>query len=612
MPKTGEQKERVSDMRDMRMLNMKRELDRRSFLKGGALVAGAAAFASVTGCTPRETSGDDTAGGSNGSEAPVASDKWYGAPQDPSMFEGAREVDVELLIIGYGAGGIIAATFAAQQGLKVNVIEKAASSSSLKGDFSIVRASIDAAYGVEVDPLLMMNEHTRYANGFCDPRVTRVWAFESGAAFDWLAETVAEFGATPYWDTDVDHGWHGVWPVYPSDHGFHYQYTEEELAEAQAAVEAGGGDPAAAMGVLPDVTVYLKKKAEEWGVVVDYNTPMLQLAQDSSGKITGAYAQDGDGSYVKYNASAAVILATGGYESDPELLTLLNPEGTAIAGYNMAWPSNTGDGIKAGIWVGGAKDAIPTFQTFGRAPVAPDGKFGYPYEGATSWMGDQPFLKVNMDGERVCCETGPYDYPLHIAAQMPENKLATIWGANHNDQISIFHTIGCSRIVPSASVDPQGASTEEGMGFEANDGMIEAAVEAGVLQRADTIEELAEKMLMPPAALKATVDRYNELAAKGVDEDFGKPAKDLQPLDTPPYTAGYFGGHILCTMDGLKISPDMQVLNGETKRPIEGLYAVGNCSGSMFAASYPELFIGNTMGRTLAHAIHAVRHILGS
>ena len=51
-------------------------------------------------------------------------------------------------------------------------------------------------------------------------------------------------------------------------------------------------------------------------------------------------------------------------------------------------------------------------------------------------------------------------------------------------------------------------------------------------------------------------------------------------------------------------------LNTERK-PIEGLYAVGNCSGSMYAGSYPELFIGNANGRTITHARHAVMHIAG-
>lgn len=64
--------------------------------------------------------------------------------------------------------------------------------------------------------------------------------------------------------------------------------------------------------------------------------------------------------------------------------------------------------------------------------------------------------------------------------------------------------------------------------------MIGAAMEAGIVQQADTIEELAEKLRVDPAGLTATVERYNELAAKGVDEDFGKPAKDLLPLLEAP------------------------------------------------------------------------------
>jgi succinate dehydrogenase/fumarate reductase flavoprotein subunit len=588
------------------------ELDRRTFLKGGAVAAGSATLLALAGCSPKAAGEGDSGGGSttgaDNSNTSSAAEAWYGSPQDPSTFEGAEEIDTELLIIGYGAGGIVAAAFAAQQGLKVTVIEKGGSSSNIKSEFAIINAGIDASYGVTVDPQTIVNEHTRYASGFCDPRVTRVWVEESGATFDWLAEVGAEFGATPFWETDVGNGWHGVWPVYPVSHGFHYVYTPEELDAAAAAI-AQTGDPASAQGILPDISVYLKRKSEEWGVTVDYQTSLIQLAQDESGKVTGAYAES-DGAYRKYSASAGVILATGGYESNPELLELLNPESASICGYNMAWPTCTGDGIKAGIWAGGVKDDVPTLMTFGRAAIAPDAQLGYPYQGMTCWMGDQPFLKVNLNGERVCCETSPYDYPLHVAAQQPECKLATVWDANYKDNIVAYHTIGCSRINPSSTVDPEGVPTGTGMGVEPSDMMIAGALEAGIIQQADTIAELATKMRMPPEALEATIARYNELCEKGVDEDFGKPAHDLHPLTTPPFTASYFGGHVLCTLDGLKINEDMQVLNAE-KQPIEGLYAVGNCSGSMFAASYPELFIGNANGRTTTFARHAVQHILG-
>lgn len=577
-------------------------LDRRSFLKGGVVAAGAAAFAgALSACAPsapQETGAADETLATTG-------EAWYGSPADPATFDVVDTVDCEVLVCGLGAGGITATAAAAEKGMNVIAIEKGAGHGSIKSDIGVIGTRIDT---VEVDPFQMLNEHTRYANGWCDPRVTRVWATESGVTFDWISDSIAEFGATPYFEYDVDEGTHGVWPVYPTDHGFHYTYTEEEQAKADAAV-AESGDPAAAQGILPQVGDYMLKKAEEWGADLRYETPFVQLAQDENGKVTGAYAKIGDGC-VLFNASKGVILATGGYEANPDLLAELNPDAAAIGGVSMTQAGCEGEGIKAGIWAGGMKDEIPTLMTFARAAVAPDAELGYPYQGMTCWIGDQPFLKVNLDGARVCCETAPYDYPLHVAALQPEYKLASIWDSDYQNQIVAFHTIGCSRINMSDTVDAAGVPTGEGLSFPACDMMIGAAMEAGIVQQADTIEELAEKLRVDPAGLTATVERYNELAAKGVDEDFGKPAKDLLPLSKPPYFGAFFGGHVLCTLDGLRIDEHMRVLNTERK-PIEGLYAVGNCSGSMYAGSYPELFIGNANGRTITHARHAVMHIAG-
>ena len=241
-------------------------LDRRSFLKGGVVAAGAAAFAgALSACAPsapQETGAADETLATTG-------EAWYGSPADPATFDVVDTVDCEVLVCGLGAGGITAAAAAAEKGMNVIAIEKGAGHGSIKSDIGVIGTRIDT---VEVDPLQMLNEHTRYANGWCDPRVTRVWATESGATFDWISDSIAEFGATPYFEYDVDEGTHGVWPVYPTDHGFHYTYTEEEQAKADAAV-AESGDPAAAQGILPQVGDYMLKKAEEWGADLRYETP---------------------------------------------------------------------------------------------------------------------------------------------------------------------------------------------------------------------------------------------------------------------------------------------------------------------------------------------------
>ena len=565
-------------------------LDRRSFLKGGVVAAGAAAFAgALSACAPsapQETGAADETLATTG-------EAWYGSPADPATFDVVDTVDCEVLVCGLGAGGITAAAAAAEKGMNVIAIEKGAGHGSIKSDIGVIGTRIDT---VEVDPLQMLNEHTRYANGWCDPRVTRVWATESGVTFDWISDSIAEFGATPYFEYDVDEGTHGVWPVYPTDHGFHYTYTEEEQAKADAAV-AESGDPAAAQGILPQVGDYMLKKAEEWGADLRYETPFVQLAQDENGKVTGAYAKIGDGC-VLFNASKGVILATGGYEANPDLLAELNPDAAAIGGVSMTQAGCEGEGIKAGIWAGGMKDEIPTLMTFARAAVAPDAELGYPYQGMTCWIGDQPFLKVNLDGARVCCETAPYDYPLHVAALQPEYKLASIWDSDYQNQIVAFHTIGCSRINMSDTVDAAGVPTGEGLSFPACDMMIGAAMEAGIVQQADTIEELAEKLRVDPAGLTATVERYNGMCEAGEDTDYYKKPVFLTPVKQGPFYALKVGPALLAVCGGLKCNNDFQCLdeNGEV---IEGLYVLGNIMGDITAVDYAINVAGNSHGRCI-------------
>ncbi|MCI8424203.1 MAG: FAD-binding protein [Adlercreutzia sp.] len=580
-------------------------MDRRTFIKSGLLAGAVAAAGAAVGCAPGASGASESAA----EEALAATgDAWYGEPAPLDSFDLVDTEECELLICGCGAGGIVATATAAEEGIHAITIDKGASHGSIKTYVGVVGSRIDEQYGVAPSKMDVMNEPTRYTNGFCNPRVARTWIEEGGATFDWIADIVADRGANPFYETDVGSGFHGVWPVYPIQHGFLCDYTEEQMAEAME--KAGdSGDPAAMKQALPGVSNYLMDYAIEKGADVRYLTELVQLMQDESGAVTGAIVKDSEG-YKQINASKGVILATGGYEADPGLLAELNPQSACIGGVSMAQMGNDGLGIKAGIWAGGVKDAIPTLMTFSRAAIAPDAPLGDPYQGNSCWMGDQPFLRVNMRGERICCESSPYDYPLFVATYSPQNKVATIWDANYKDHIASFHTLGCSRIVPSESTLPDGRPNGEGLTFEANDMMIAQGIEMGIIQQADTLEELAEKLLMPADALKATVVRYNELCEAGEDTDFGKEPNALLPLTTPPLTGAYFGGHVLCTIDGLKIDEHGRVLTAE-QEPIAGLYAVGNCSGSLYAGSYPELLIGNANGRTVTFGRHAVKHAAG-
>ena len=104
---------------------------------------------------------------------------------------------------------------------------------------------------------------------------------------------------------------------------------------------------------------------------------------------------------------------------------------------------------------------------------------------------------------------------------------------------------------------------------------------------AGSIEELANLMEIDSAALSATIERYNELAKAGHDDDFGKRADRMFPIvDAPFYAYKLTDTVILVNMGGLQTNDKFNVLNTEDE-PIDGLYAVGNAQGGRFLVDYP-------------------------
>jgi hypothetical protein len=121
---------------------------------------------------------------------------------------------------------------------------------------------------------------------------------------------------------------------------------------------------------------------------------------------------------------------------------------------------------------------------------------------------------------------------------------------------------------------------------------------SGLFVQADTIEELASKIDVPVDALKASIERYNGFAAKGVDEDFYKEKVFVTPVAKAPFIAAKVGTGLLAVCGGLHVSDDLEVLD-ENDKPIPGLYASGNTMGDIYAIDYPINIQGNSHGRCL-------------
>ena len=112
------------------------------------------------------------------------------------------------------------------------------------------------------------------------------------------------------------------------------------------------------------------------------------------------------------------------------------------------------------------------------------------------------------------------------------------------------------------------------------------------------------------AAVQKTVDRYNELCAKGSDDDFGKNSTFMRAIDTPPFIVvpHELGMGLSAIIGGLLINADNQVLKADEHTPIDGLFAVGNASGQFFGGvDYPMDIEGLSIGRAITSGYYTGR-----
>ncbi len=530
-------------------------------------------------------------------------------------------IETDVLICGAGNAGMMAAISSARSGAKTLVIEKNKRVGFIKPYMGAIDTKAQKAVGdkAKIDKEEIIQELLQYGkkcternpayspeyraskyrgSNKVDEKLLRLWAEESGAALDFLAEEMSEYGIKHVAEYDLGDGSHGGFKAYPTQTKLLVPFRK-------------GGPFAMIHAGIYVLEKFFVKKMKSLGVQCMFNTPLVKVIKDGN-RVSGAIARKKDGRYIRINASKGVLISTGGYAADPKLMAEVNPEATAISVLHYVQNGTVGDGIRAGIWAGGEKDEFPSAMVFDRGIARPGAKADLPLRKGGSFdsffFGSQPFMKVNMEGKRFCNESVPYDVILNPLQNQKNGVACMIWDANYWDHVKRFRTIGCSRMVPSTS-KPR---TFEGMGRFLNWGMLLVMRMRGYIKKSRSIEGLAKKLQLPVEEFKATVERYNQMARDGEDQDFGKQAKDMLALEKPPYYGVTYGGWLLTTMDGLRINGDMQVLDGNGN-PIQGLYAAGDAAGGFFANNfYPELIVGVAMGKSLTFARHAVLHMTGN
>ena len=525
---------------------------------------------------------------------------WLG--KEPDIDEAAitETVDTDILIVGAGNGGIFAAAYAAANGLNFRIIEQNGNVQDTRHWYGAIDSAAAKEAGEKpADRAKLLSEISRYASGKCDQRVVKTWINESAAMHDFMRSILEDkYG----WTCDFTSGAEAAWPAENAEHNTDYLFPVQE--HNYMASESASGKPRNEL---------LLDYIRELGYDVDFKTSLAKLEKDSTGRITGIIAQSTeDDHFIRYNANKGVLLACGGFPGNPYMMEQLDPLGTSVTTACSYSPADKGYGIRAAVWAGANLDKEAAPMLFDRGIVAPgvdggyvasDSAFGgkaFPGPIRQYNPGTQPFLKVNRNGERFANESSPYNDIVYAAAHQPGRVYAQICDANILEDAKRFHTIGCSAQTRNA-------------GAEYIQKQMDNAEKEGVFFKADTIDELADKLGFTGEAkdtFLATVDRYNELYDKQNDEDFGKPAYRLSAIRTAPFYGCWLGASLLTTEQGIAINDKGQALDNDNK-PMPGLYVTGDMSGSFFANNYPCLMAGVAMGRTLTYAIKAIKQMGG-
>ena len=522
-----------------------------------------------------------TSGAAEGSAA-----GWLGA--EPEVTDIAETWDTDILIVGAGNGGCAAGAYAAKHKLNFRLIEKMNNVGRVRGWYAAVDSSDALALGEKpVDKARLRLELKRFSSGKANQNTWTTWIEESAAMHEFVKEVYAKY--LPDAKVEVTAGSEAHWP---EDEGYFTPVVEHFWGFATPD--------------RPGRNDLFKMYMEDAGYSIDFNTALVKL-EKTGDKVTGAIVQNTEtGKYIRINAPKGVIMATGGYPANPAMMEALDPLGTAVTTYADYAAQDDGQGIKAGLWAGGALQAEAAPMIFDRGVVAPGENGGYVTTSTggkvfgSSWpkskdtLGSQPFLKMNRHGLRFTNESGTYDMMSYAAANQPGHVYCEVFDDNMPEDVVRFHTLGCSAAVRK---DPQRFLSE----FDE---------ENNFCFKADTLEELADKLGFTgedKTNFLNTCARYNELYDNQEDVDFGKPAYRLSGLKKAPFYGFWMGGALLTTEQGLLVDEKARVLNAETTEPMEGLFAAGDCSGGFFVNNYPCLLPGIAMGRTMTFAIKAVK-----
>ena len=488
---------------------------------------------------------------------------WETPPAKIPESDIAETVKTEVLILGGGISGLAAGARCVDMGLKVVCLDKNEKLKALAGQIAAVNSRVMAKQGIVIDKKQLAADWLKMSGSRVQEDLLWLFINRSAEGFHWMLDLAGEENL----DVSVYQAYQG--PMFSEYPGTHHIFKKKECDKYTA---FGGGVLAC--------EIFQTELLEKGGTLLR-GTTALYLEKNDAGRVTGCIAKCADGRYRRYEGSRAVVVATGDPSEDEEMMEAFCPIGLR-APSKFPRPGNTGDGQKMLYWAGAALDNpewAPTIHALG----------GCGFQGF--------FLHVNRLGNRFMNEdTWMQAKSIRVLMQPGGDFAFSILDSKYLDEMEErYSELGGQGMMPLGSVG--GSFNRERMVNSMN-----RYIEQGNAFKADTLEELAEKIEVPVENLKKTVKRYNEIVASGDDVDFGKRTRLLTSIEKAPYYALKWGPQLLDVFGGAQITTDLEVLGPDSKI-IPGLYATGNTAGGMYAVDYPLLLNGNSYGRALAYAM---------
>lgn len=534
---------------------MAMEISRRSFLKGAAATGVVAALSSI--------------GISAAAEEAAAADESVRSYLPQEKYDIAEERDFDVVVVGAGGGGMSAAIRAAQLGMNTVLLEQ---------------RSVTGGTTLFTEGLFAVNSHIQKENGknppdlgydlfttamdyhhwYADGALFRRYMDKSGENIAWLESVGVEFQGTGTMCDNEYNTWH------------QYKYEEGQIS-GRTYVDN------------------LTKAVTEAGATLVLGSEGVNIIQADDGTVTGIIAKEED-KYIQYNAAKGVILATGGYSDNPDMIREFGKNPDRID--PMGAGGRNGFGINAARQAGGTMAPSPGCLVFYGGCI-PGVMYGTHLYCASAF---QPYFWINGNcdrfvneyyAERNFCFSGN-------AQSMQDRVISIVTQAQMDNMYENGGTFGCGEYIHAG--EPLTQLWEQ---FQAQKDKGSPHVHGPM----ETLDDVASELGLDADKLKASIEKYNGYCANGVDEEFGKDAQYLFPLESGPYYAFELYAGIFTTVGGMKITPDAQVLDANAQ-PIPHLYAIGCDAGGIYGDSYDvSICEGSCQGFAVFSGKAAAEHI---